>query len=209
MATATHERGPFVRPYRGSDLEAVYDVCVRTGDKGNDATGKFAQPRLLPDIFAGPYLHFEPGLAFVVEDGDRAVGYVLGTANTTAFVRAYREKWLPLVAPRYPGPPPAPSTPDEHFLAFFHSPEQMLMPELDDYPAHLHIDILPSHQGRGYGRRLVESFLGAAALAGAPRAHLTVSAANTRATGFYLKLGFEHLPVDVSGVVLLGRTTAL
>jgi hypothetical protein len=31
-----------VRRYQAGDEAAVYDVCVRTGDDGQDATGKFA-----------------------------------------------------------------------------------------------------------------------------------------------------------------------
>jgi hypothetical protein len=77
---------PFIRPYRSDDRGAVYEVCVRTGDAGGDATGKYPNDDLLPDIFAGPYLYLEPGLSFVLDDEGRAVGYVLGTADTARFV---------------------------------------------------------------------------------------------------------------------------
>jgi hypothetical protein len=50
MASATHEGELAVRPYGDSDLEGIYDICVRTGDNGIDATGKFDNPRLLADI---------------------------------------------------------------------------------------------------------------------------------------------------------------
>ena len=106
-----------IRPYREDDRPAVYDICIRTGDRGADATGKFQDPDLLPDIYAGPYTCLEPSLAFVLDDGGRAVGYVLGTADTAAFVRAVRERWLPRLADRYPQPPDAPATIDEEFLA--------------------------------------------------------------------------------------------
>ncbi len=33
-------------------------------------------------------------------------------------------------------------------------PERMLIPELADYPAHLHIRLLPEFQGQGWGRQL-------------------------------------------------------
>ena len=73
-----------VRGYQPGDLAAVYDICVRTGDNGEDATGKFEDVRLLADIYAGPYLYLEPDLSFVLDDGDKPVGYVIGTADTAS-----------------------------------------------------------------------------------------------------------------------------
>jgi GNAT superfamily N-acetyltransferase len=209
MARATHDDQLPVRRYRDSDLEAIYEICVRTGDHGGDATAKFENPRLLADIFAGPYLYLEPSLAFVLPDGaDRPVGYVLGTASTAGFVRAYREKWEPRLASRYPVPTPDVPVGDAGLLEAFHQPERMLHAGIDDFPAHLHIDILPSHQGGGNGRRLIETFMDAAAVAGAPGVHATVALANARAHGFYLRVGFKPLPIASDGpVVHYGRLT--
>jgi len=48
----------------------------------------------------------------------------------------------------------------------------------------------------------------AAAVAGAPGVHVTVALANTRAHGFYLKVGFKLLPIVSDGpVVNYGRLT--
>ena len=84
-----------IRPYQAGDEAAVYDICVRTGDDGQDATGRLDDVQLLADIWAGPYLFLEPDLAFVLDDGERPVGYVLGTADTATFVESYRKSWLP------------------------------------------------------------------------------------------------------------------
>jgi hypothetical protein len=100
-----------IRPYRDTDLRAVYDVCVRTADAGGDARGKYRSDDLMPDLFAGPYVFLEPDFAFVLDDGERAVGYVLGTPDTAAFARAYRERWIPRLAGRYPAPPGSPAAP--------------------------------------------------------------------------------------------------
>ncbi|MEV4373049.1 hypothetical protein AB0J71_38710 [Nonomuraea sp. NPDC049637] len=86
---------PFVRSYRPADLAAVYDICVRTADAGGDARGQYASDLLMGDIFAVPYVTLEPEHAHVVDDGTgQAVGYVVGTADTAAFVRRYREEWM-------------------------------------------------------------------------------------------------------------------
>ena len=214
MTTQTRPTAPgaaSIRPYREGDLPAVYDICVRTAAAGGDARGLCSSDDLMPDLFAGPYVHLAPDLAFVLDDGTRAVGYVVGTADTAAFVRAYRQVWIPRLADRYPVPPSPPSpprTPDEELLVLHHRPERMLLPELAPYPAHLHVDLLPSHQGAGHGRALVEVFLAAAARAGAPALHVGMVTANTRARGFYDRLGFTEIPVpDAGPVTYLGRPT--
>jgi GNAT superfamily N-acetyltransferase len=196
MSTPDSESQLSVRGYAAGDRAWVYDICVRTGDNGEDATGKFRDADLLPDIYAGPYLELEPALAFVLDGGPRPVGYVIGTADTATFVESYREKWIPRLAPKYPGPPAAPATPDEDLIGVFYAPERMLLPELSGFPAHLHIDVLPAHQGKGYGRRLIRTFLEAAARVGANGAHVAVSPVNTRAQSFYLRVGFERLPIS-------------
>src|SRR5207248_11755279 len=78
-----------IRRYRASDHTAVYDICVRTSDVGGDSRGKYHSDDLMPDLFAGPYLFLEPDFAFVLDDGQRAVGYVIGTPDTAAVARAY------------------------------------------------------------------------------------------------------------------------
>jgi ribosomal protein S18 acetylase RimI-like enzyme len=197
-----------IRPYREADHAAVYDVCVRTADAGGDARGKYHSDDLMPDLFAGPYLFLEPDFAFVLDDGQRAVGYVIGTPDTAAFARAYRARWIPRLAGRYPppvpGPPDPPGNPDEEMLALHYRPERLVWPGLDEYPAHLHIDLLPPFQRAGHGRALMETFYAA----GAAGVHVTVAKANTRAIGFYRRLGFRPLEVADPGeptVTYLGR----
>jgi len=216
MATTGAAGQKTIRLYREGDRAAVYDICVRTGDHGDDATGMFEHPDLLPDIYAGPYLCLEPSLCFVLDDGSgdgtggRPAGYVLGTADTARFVTEYRQRWLPGVVTRYPPPPGPPAGPEDELLAALYCPERMLVPELGAYSAHLHIDLLPGYQGGGYGRRLMETFLDAVAKAGASGVHVVVAEANTKAHGFYLRMGFEEVPVEhAPGVVYYGRKTVM
>jgi ribosomal protein S18 acetylase RimI-like enzyme len=194
---------PEIRPYRPSDLAAVYDICVRTADAGGDARGHYSDDDLVGDVFAGPYVRLEPDLAFVVDDGGDAVGYVIGTADTATFVRRYAAEWIPFIGDKYPAPPPPPRTAEQDMIALHYHPERMLVPGLDlaNYPAHLHIDLLPPYQGQGYGRRLIERLAGTL---DAPGVHLGVRTTNVKARGFYARLGFEPLPVTDPG-----RTTYL
>lgn len=191
-----------MRAYRPSDLAAVYDICVRTADAGGDARGKYASDRLMGDLFAAPYVTFEPEHAYVLDDGGgTAVGYVLGTADTPAFVRRYRAEWIPATAGRCPPPADPPVTPDDAMLAVHHRPERMLVPEMAGYPAHLHIDVLPPWQGRGHGRALMARFLGGLHAAGVPGVHLAMLTSNTAARRFYDRLGFEEITVVGAGAL--------
>ncbi|MEV4637125.1 GNAT family N-acetyltransferase [Actinoplanes sp. NPDC049548] len=200
---------PSIRAYRSDDLDAVYDICVRTADAGGDARGQYSSDRLMGDIFAAPYVILEPEHAHVLDDGTGTpVGYVLGTADTARFVRRYREEWLPSTADRYPEPADPPRNAEEGMLALHYRPERMLVPELADYPAHLHIDLLPEWQGKGWGRALIAAFLDGLRAAGVARVHLGMAERNTAARAFYDRVGFVELTVpDAGSVIYLGRET--
>ncbi|MEV0647571.1 GNAT family N-acetyltransferase [Phytomonospora sp. NPDC050363] len=195
---------PRLRPYRAADEPALRDICVRTAHLGGDARPHYRDPAVLPEIFAVPYARLDPSLAFVIDDGERAVGYILGTADTARFVRRFRDEWLPSVADRYPAPATT-DTPDDVMRHLLHTPERMLAPELAPYPAHLHIDLLPEHQRSGHGRELIEAFVGALKAAGVPGVHLGMVTENTPARAFYDRVGFHEIAVaDAGPLTFLG-----
>lgn len=187
-----------IRPYRSLDRADVYDVCVRTAAAGGDATGVYSTDDLMPDVFAGPYLEFQPDLAFVVDSGDRVAGYVIAAADTRDFVRRVRAEWLPAFAEKYREHEPA----DDWVVAMGLDPERMLVPEVDAYPAHLHIDLLPELQGQGWGRALIDTLRAELVSRGIPGLHLTMDPANTAARAFYDRLGFVELPSGALGITL-------
>jgi GNAT superfamily N-acetyltransferase len=197
---------PEIRPYRPGDRDALYDICVRTADAGADARGHFSNDDLMGDLFAGPYAYLEPDMAFVVDDGSgRAVGYIVGTKDTPAFVKRKTAEWIPLIGDKYDGGDER----DREMVHLHLHPELMLVPEMAGYPAHLHIDLLPDFQGHGFGRRLMTAFLAAASEAGADAVHLGMLTVNVKARAFYDRLGFAELPVkDPGPLTYLGRATA-
>ncbi len=212
MNTEAAKRGePDIRLYRPEDGEAMADICMRTAELGGDARALYEDQALMPNIFALPYAYLAPDLAFVLDDGTgNAVGYVVATADTPRFVKEFRERWLPLVADRHPAPAGEPATRDEMMAALLHWPERMIVPEIAGYPAHLHIDLLPDYQGRGYGRRLMFTLLDALAKTGSPRVHLGMVTENVKARAFYDRVGFHVLDVPDPGVLTyLGRATVL
>ena len=194
-----------IRPYGDADLDAVRDICVRTGHAGGDARPHYPDPSIFPTAFSDPYVAFEPELAFVVDDGERAVGYIVGTADTPAFVKRYRGEWLPSVADRWPLTEG--TSPTDDLVRLLHDPERLLLPELEPYPAHLHIDLLPQVQGRGLGRALMSRFLGTLAARGVAAVHLGMVPTNVGARAFYDRLGFHEIATSDPTTTYLGRAT--
>ncbi|MFI2295262.1 GNAT family N-acetyltransferase [Isoptericola sp. NPDC019571] len=187
-----------VDSYRPTDRAGLYDVCLRTGDSGEDATGLYADGDLLGHVYLGAYLELDPELARVLrrEDG-AAVGYCVATASTTDFERRCEERWWPALRARYDAPAEDDESPDARLLRTIYSPSRTETPWLAEFPAHLHVDLLPEAQGGGRGRRVLEATLDAVAATGAPGIHLGVGGRNVRAIGFYEHLGFrtlEHHP---------------
>jgi ribosomal protein S18 acetylase RimI-like enzyme len=187
-----------IRPYRPGDLDALYRICLLTGDAGQDATSLYQDPKLLGHIFAAPYGLFEPSLAFVAEDAAGVGGYILGALDTQAFAEQLESEWWPGLRTRYPGPPPGlPAerwTPDQQMASFIHHPWRIPEELARRYPSHLHIDLLPRLQASGYGRQLTRTLIAALRDQGSRGVHLHVPKANRRAASFYWHLGFTELP---------------
>lgn len=182
-----------IRPYRPSDLDALYEICLRTGDAGGDASHVVDDTRLLGDIYAGPYAELEPEHALVVDDGTgTAAGYVLAALDTRAFEDACEREWWPAVRARRPERPDGRSF-DDLLVALIHHPHRQDADVVATHPSHLHIDLLPEAQGGGWGRTLMERLQDALRADGSPGVHLGVSNRNQRAIAFYRHLGYEAL----------------
>jgi ribosomal protein S18 acetylase RimI-like enzyme len=74
---------------------------------------------------------------------------------------------------------------------------------VDEFPAHLHIDLLERARDQGLGKVLVERLLGDLRERGIPGVHLDVAADNPNGIGFYRHLGFFEVGVQ-PGSVLMG-----
>ena len=196
-----------IRLARPQDRDALYDICLRTGWSGVDATGRYDDEELLGHVYVGPYLALEPELALVATpDADPEgppQGYCLGVADSASFAARCERLWWPQLRARYPRDRQRRDS-DQSLVALIHEPESMPAAVLARYPAHLHIDLLPTLQGRGTGRALIERMLMALAAAGAAGVHLGVAGDNLRAIGFYRRLGFDEVGRS-PGSVLMAR----
>ncbi|SDL18110.1 GNAT family N-acetyltransferase [Tessaracoccus oleiagri] len=179
-----------IRPYRDEDRAAIGRICVRTGDSGGDATGKFFSDDLLPWIYAYPYVDYEPESCRVVDVGGEVVGYIIGVADVRDFARWWEEHWRDAFAARFPYDP-AWTDQERALVRKGLEPSLMVSEWVDEIPADLHIDLLPVVQGMGLGRALIDEFRAVMRGRGVLRVGLGVGGRNTRAIAFYKSLGFE------------------
>lgn len=182
-----------IRPYRPSDLDALYEICLRTGSAGRDATDVVEDRKLFGELYAAPYAVLEPEHAFVLGDDDSAaVGYVLGALDTIAFEDRCEVEWWPALRARHPEQSGGSRLDDllVHLIHHRSVPDAVIVAT---YPSHLHIDLLPSAQGAGWGRRLLAELFESLRAAGSRGVHWGVSVQNRRAVGFYRHLGSVEL----------------
>jgi ribosomal protein S18 acetylase RimI-like enzyme len=192
-----------IRPFHPSDLGAIYRICLLTGDAGGDASSLYRNPELLGHVYAGPYPVADPGLTFVVADEEGVVGYILATADTAAFERWREESWWPVLRDQYPPvDDPKDGTEDHVVIGRVHETWPTDEPVLADYPAHMHIDLLPRAQGQGLGRQLIETLAAALRERGVRGLHLGVSSQNPGAIAFYRRVGFTTVEERPWGLVL-------
>jgi ribosomal protein S18 acetylase RimI-like enzyme len=191
----TNVSGLAIRPARAVDIDAVFDVCLKTADAGRDGSALYSEPHLPGYLWAAPYCMLEPEFAFVLADNERAVGYVIGAPDSAAFDRRLEADWWPNVRRQLAGFRPA-TTHDALVMERLGRPEEDPEWLLADYPAHMHINLLPHVQASGWGRRMVETELAALRAHGVAGVHLGVTPSNEPAIGFYRHLGFEDISRD-------------
>lgn len=190
-----------IRPYQPSDRDRLYEICLLTGADGEDASEHYVEPRLLGEVYVGPYLEFAPDLAWVAELDGEPAGYVLGVEDTWSFEMHAEAEWWPGLRERYPrGSFSSPA--DSSIVDLLHHPSTAAPGVLANYPAHLHIDLLPTLQGQGAGRALITTLLDELSARGVAGIHLGVSLANIRAVGFYQHLGFATIAVGPDSFTL-------
>jgi len=184
-----------LRRVRPGDVAALSDICLRTADHGADATGVLDDDEIWGAVFAVPYAQRHPEFAFVVAgDDEQPHGYVVATPDTDDFEAWFRDVWWPRFADRWPEPAADDTSRRAGILRYAFGRRPGAEPHARRYPAHLHIDLLPSGQGQGWGRRLIEREFDELRAAGVSGLHLGTSAQNTGALAFYDRLGFERLP---------------
>jgi len=197
--------GVLLRSANISDLPELLRVCLETGDSGKDATHLHNLPELVGDIYAAPYVLHQPEFAYVLLAEDNVVGYVLGVLDTQAFENELAEKYWSGAKAKYQQLEVKITPADQELLVALSRQGFSSADLTEKFPSHLHIDIVESHQGAGYGKAMIALLLAELKAAGSTGVHLRMSASNDRARAFYKKFGFAEVSED-SNECIMGLT---
>ena len=169
-----------IRKYETTDFEDVEYVCLHCdGDEDDAETQEFVL-----HYFCDYYLQQEPQNCFVLDDDGRAVGYVICAADFDAFKPVFFERYVPLC--KHLG---------KYRMKWALNSTAMQERFKSEYPAHLHIDLLPAYQRQGWGSRLLQTLFDHLRERGCPGVMLTTGADNESAVAFYEKNGLHKLGV--------------
>ena len=178
---------PTLRPVTPHDIDALYAISLATADRGGDASHLYQDPKMVGEIYSAPYATLVPELCFVAEDDEGVAGYVCGALDTPAFERQLESDWWPPLRQRYPEPSGKSKTWTVHqrrcFMIHYPSPTPEAI--VADYPAHLHMNLLPRLQGQGVGTALLNTWIDAAKKGGASAAHVNTGPANPKGMAFW------------------------
>lgn len=177
------------RPASPTDRAALGVVAFRTGFFGEPADVYFPQPDLFAALWMDPFLTHAGCCCFVCEEEREVVGYVVGACDVGEYRKqlvaaVLRAAWGVLRG-RYPGwrgcvP---------FLLRGLVSPSRQA--PWRDFPAQLHLNLLPAARGQGAGRALLERYLGCLEAAGVRGVQLSTTLENVAAVALYRSTGFE------------------
>jgi GNAT superfamily N-acetyltransferase len=187
-----------VRPLQPCDIDALYAISLATGLAGGDASSLYGDQKLIGHIYSAPYAVLQPDLCLVAEDEAGVAGFVVGTADTSAWERRLEREWWPRLRQQYPAPDPvrmAEWSHDQRRVSLIHNPQPVPAAVVQSYPSHLHMNLLPRIQGRGTGARMFAAWLSLAASRGIGSMHVGVNRLNTRAVRFWYRVGFVELDI--------------
>ncbi|MBF0679612.1 MAG: GNAT family N-acetyltransferase [Devosia sp.] len=193
-----------LRPYQDGDLEALYEICLVTGDAGKDASPLHNDRQLVGHIYSAPYGALEPHNVFVAKDAEGVAGYIVGTYDTLAFAEKLETDWFPALRQRYADPSgltPADLQRVEAIMKPHEAPTELVA----NYPAHIHMNLLERLRGQRVGTRLLDAWRDQARANGVKRIHLGASRSNAGGVAFWTKSGFDPL-ITIGSTVWFGMT---
>lgn len=188
-----------LRPYRPADLDALYRICLATGDAGADAASLHSDGQLVGHIYAAPYGVLEPENVFLAEDDEGIAGYIVGTHNSVRFAERQRQDWWPKLQAHYAEFKNGTAL-DRVRISSIMRPEEQPADLIGDYPAHIHMNLLPRLRGQRIGSSLLDLWVTQARAAGVKGIHLGASASNAGGIAFWTKSGFTKLRGDKNAV---------
>jgi ribosomal protein S18 acetylase RimI-like enzyme len=186
-----------IRPYEPRDRATLRQICCDTADAGQPVENFFPDREVFADLLTNYYTEYEPQSTFIAANDDEVVGYLTGCLDTKRFLSVMKWRIVPVVLVKalLRGTLWHPQT--VHLLrvnlGLWLKSGHRTGPTLDDYPAHLHVNIRQGFRDQHLGQRLVEAFCERARGADVLGVHAGVSAENAKARHFFKQLGFTEL----------------
>lgn len=179
-----------IRKYMSKDFDSFRKICIDTASENSRNTEK--KRKILTLTYCEYYAEQEGDVCFALADEiDNAVGYILCAADNRKYVKGFRKYACKIAKLSF----------SSALGAYFGA--KIYIPFYKQYPAHLHIDILPGYQHSGYGTQLMNSLKDELKSRNIKGVMLSVSANNKNAVSFYKKNGFETVKA-VPGAYFMG-----
>lgn len=168
-----------IRKFEPKDIPNLRTICHETATAKNYVDNK----ELVCTLYCDYYYEQEPqNILVVADDADEAQGYILCALDYKVFFENFHKLYIPKVKKL------------SRTEALIHQIEPLFYKNIArDYPAHLHIDLLPVCQGQGLGTKLINTLCDNLKNMGVKGISLSVGSGNVGAIKFYEKLGFEKL----------------
>src|SRR3954453_17414768 len=165
-----------IRRYEPRDRQAVRETCRSTAYGG--AAGALLEPPLFVDLMIRPYTDFGAGSVWVAERRGGVVGYLAGGFERGRLQRVQAGRVVPGAVARSLGRGLLWRRSLWRLLSdlpgFLAEARRAEAPDEEDFPGHLHVNLLPESRGRAVGSRLVERFLNEARPRAIPRVRAVV-----------------------------------
>lgn len=177
----------FIRKYQKGERKQVQDICLVTG--AENILQHEEMKNMLLTAFCNYYIEREPYNCFVALDGEKVVGYILCAENAAVWAESFQDNYVKNLV-------------KSELMEFYKGIIDTPLKYINEYPAHLHIDILPSYQRMGIGTKLMDAIISHLKVKGVPGLMLSVASDNIKGIKFYEKYGFTVLDCNLHEIVM-------
>ena len=169
-------------------------IAADTGYFGDPIEALMEDRNLFLDFFYRYYIDFEPEHLLIACVGSEVAGFLTGCTDTRRQRKLLGLKILPgvflgLLTGRYRFGPKARRYVREMGKVALSG--EHTEPDVESYPAHLHINVAETWRGHGLGRKLMSAYLDQLRALGLPGVHLETTDRNEVACRMYERFGFQ------------------